>query len=979
MEKQVRGRLKLLLALIPVIALSVSSSRPKGEKDDNLVRLMKADYIEQFEKDGQQYRKAIASTFLHNGTYLISDSALWNVDTRIINCVGHVKVIQDETILTADKLDYLIDEDLAQFRGTLVQLQNKKRNLLRTRNLDYNTRDSVALFSDGAAMRDEDGQLIESRSGSYNSATKKFLFQDEVNMFTDSVFMRTTALFYHSEEEKAIFPTYISFWRGDNMLTAGEGWYNRGAETFFFTERVHGLTREQEFWGDSLFYYQKPGDMLLLGNGQVQDTLREVGALADRIHYQDSIRKVTLNRNAAVVLFTEENSKRDTIYIGADQLSYQQVRYCDISDGTVKSCKERLNDILTDAVTEFRQKAAAAAAAAAAEAAANPNAPKTAGGAKGPAGKPAGPAGGKPEGPAGQQDTAGAPAPGKQEAPADKTEGALKKQVRTTEAPDSAAAPAISELKDSLALADSLGQQGLLPPADSIPGRDSTIVSGIIAPQDSLPRPDNLPEKLPQRDSVQLPAQPQDSLGAGAVAPADSVAAAPAPPDTTRYGFAQAVRNVKVFRHDIQVRCDSMVYCDLDSIARFYHDPVIWNEGNRQYTADSVLVLVGGGGVRKASLQSNAFVITEDGPNAYDQIKGAEIMAYFDSTANTLQRFDALGGASALFYLEENGVIATVNKVESKMLSGRLKDGTLDQVFYFENPHNNAYPVVQLPEADSRMKGFQWRPEERPTSPEDVTHIKLKPSERKIYRARTQPSFVQAQKYFPGYISGIRREIARRDSLSRLPRVKVDDIVPETLPELKDTVLARADSLAALADSLVSGIAAADSLAVKPDLPAPADTTAARADSLATAAVDPLSVPTVDPKQKRIEERETRRAMRIAARDARIAEREKRWAQLDSLDAAKAAAKEQKKLEKERAKKLRKYQALERQRAREEARLQKYIQQYRKKYEREQQKRRPEVPSPGSGKEAPRGNAVLRDDGPFDDDPVLGRGGIPGA
>ena len=133
MENQIHYRLKLVLTLALALASLNVQARARKERADSLVRLMKAESIEQMVLHGQQYRKAVASTFLHNGTYLISDTALWNVDTKVINAYGHVKVIQDETILTSDKLDYFIDDNLAQFRGTLVQLSNKKRNLLRTR------------------------------------------------------------------------------------------------------------------------------------------------------------------------------------------------------------------------------------------------------------------------------------------------------------------------------------------------------------------------------------------------------------------------------------------------------------------------------------------------------------------------------------------------------------------------------------------------------------------------------------------------------------------------------------------------------------------------------------------------------------------------------------------------------------------------------------------------------------------------------
>ena len=112
---------------------------------------------------GNAYRKVIGpARFLHNNTYLLCDTALWNVDTRVIEAWGNVSILQEQTVLKSDKLTYLIDSDLAQFRGSIVQLTDKDHNTLRTRYLDYNTKDSVAIFSRGGAMRDKDGQIIES-------------------------------------------------------------------------------------------------------------------------------------------------------------------------------------------------------------------------------------------------------------------------------------------------------------------------------------------------------------------------------------------------------------------------------------------------------------------------------------------------------------------------------------------------------------------------------------------------------------------------------------------------------------------------------------------------------------------------------------------------------------------------------------------------------------------------------------------------
>ena len=950
MEIQVHKRLTAVLALAALLSvLPANAARPRKEKADSLVRLMKAESIEQLTMNGQQYRKAIKSTFLHNGTYLISDTALWNVDSKIINAKGNVKVIQDETILTSDKLDYLIEEDLAQFRGTLVQLQNKKNNLLRTRHLDYNTKDSVALFKNGAAMRDAKGQIIESDYGTYSSATKVFEFEDHVNMFSDSVFVKTSKLQYLSESDKAVFPTFIDFWKGGNMLSADKGWYDKRNETVFFEKRVHGLSEDQEAWSDSLFYYRGTGDLLLLGNVQVQDTTRNVTAVGERLHFVDSLDRVMLSRNAAVALISESQNRKDTIYMGADTLIYRTIRMCDIPGGTVKACQSRLSDIMTDPVTEFRRKAAEEAAKAAEEAKEQLM----------PAGAPASrePKGGAPKG-NGKE----APKPAKEKAPEpEEPEEPEAPEEEPVAAPDEVQArkdSLIAPLDAALAKIDSL--VGTKTPADSLAAEagidgDDVIGEDMDAPVDSLALQDTLAirDSMALRDTIALSdtlalrdsIAPVDSLApADTTAAADTVQRDTIPPDTTKVGFMYGIHNVKIFRNDIQMRCDSMQYCDLDSIARFYMDPVVWNDGNRQYSADSLFILVGGGGPRKASLQSNAFVITQEDESSFDQIKGAEIMAWFDSTDNSLKRFDALGGASALFYIRENEVFATVNKVESKMLSGLLSDGSVDQVYYFESPKNNAYPTVQLPDSEKKMKGFNWRPDEKPSGPEDITDLKMRASERAYYLSKPRTRFQHTEVYFPGYMPQILREIAVRDSLAKIPRPKnVPDtsaFAPDSLGALRDS-LAVLDSIAVridttvLRDSVVTVPAAPDSTVV--ETPAAADSTAVSKPEKEEE-VDPLAIPTVDPKQKRKEERELRRKLRIAARDARIAAREARWAELDRQDSLKLAAKKQKELDKQRAKTLRILKAMEKQRAKDDAKLQKYIQRYQKQLEREQKR-----------------------------------------
>ena len=860
-------RRRLILAALFLIAapLFLSAQDSTGQKD-SLVRLISAKSLEQQETPEGLVRKAMGATFLHNGTYLISDSSMWYLDSSIIKCRGNVRLLQGETELTSERLDYLIDEDLAQFRGAVVQLRNKQENILRTNILDYNTRDSMAVFSGGASMKSENGQIIESDNGRYLNPDEYFFFDGNVNMFTDSVFVKTTALEYDSTIEKAWFTAYIDFWNEGNMLSADGGWYESQPDIFFFDGDVHALSEAQESWSDTLYYYRKPGDVLMLGSAQLQDTTRSVASVSDYLFYEDSLARVTLKKQAAVALWTEEEGQLDTSYFGADTLVYYTVRRCDIPEAEVEAARARLETILADPVADYRKRAAEEAAAA------------------------------------------------KEEAERKKEEqmfgprSAARGQASASEEkapPEEKAAPAdsLSAPADSL----SFGRDSLSVAADSL----SAAVDSLSAMRDSLATGlDSLAPGLdslaPGLDSL-APGLDSLTVGADSLAVADSLAA---PLDTTRVGYLMGIGNARIFRRDMQVRSDSVRFCELDSIARFYKNPIVWNEGNRQYTSDSLFVLIRNNAADRASLMSNAFITVEEDTVHYDQIRSTEVMAYFNEDA-ALRRFDALGGVSALFYLEENDEIATVNKVESTMLSANFADGELESVYYFEAPKSDAYPVVQLPPEDSRLRGFNWQPDLRPASPEDITTLKVRRSERRHYESIPRPEFIQTERFFPGMMQNLYDGLEAAERRKRLAEQRRREA--EQAEEMMADSLAMSDSLAVGVDSLAlaDSLAASDSLAV--------------ADSLAASASE----------EEFMSEAELRRAARIARRDAR-------WAELDARDAEKAALKQRRREERLKKKEERKARIRARQEARDARLLQKYIEKFEKQKERDEREQEPE-------------------------------------
>ena len=886
---------QLFISVVTVLSTLTSlSAQENGSQKDSLVRLLSAQSMELIEKDGVDYRKVTGpARFLHNDTYLICDTALWNMSSNEIYAISNVKILQDQTVLTGDRLTYYIDRDLAEFRGTLVQLEDKDRNVLRTEHLDYNTKDSVAVFFNGGSMKDAEGQIIESRTGTYDSKIRTFTFNDRVNMFTDSVFVKSTTIVYDASTNVATFGFDTDTWQDDNMLSANGGWYDRGREIFLFRNNVHGMSDTQEGWSDSLYYYRSSKNIELLGNAQVTDTTRDVSALAGRIFYTDSLSQVKLTRDPAVIgVMKNAEDQPDTVYFGADTIFARTYMKFQVNESEIKNSKSRLEDLAVDAVQAYRQKAAKEAAEAAAKAMENdPNRPK-------PNKKQAEETGAVASGEKGDEATDAA----------EVAEGAPS---------DSLTAKTLTSVKDSTAMA--AGAQAS--EADSVSHAPASLGPAAGVLQKPAGRLAHASDSLSHiADTLSHSADSLANAADSLTVAADSLSA---PKDSTKLNFITAIKNVKMFRKDIQLACDSLVYNDLDSLVRMYEKPFVWNEGNRQYSADSIYAVIKDRAMQKASLMSNAFIIVKEDSLCFDQIRATEMLAYFDTTG-ALTRFDALGEANAVFYLQEDSVYATVNKSAAKMLSARFLNGELDKVYYFDAAKNDGYPVAQMTRDERVLKGFDWQIDACPRGKQDITTLSLRPSERSSYSARPRATFEYTDRYYPGYIPGIMKQI-REGKVAKANAEARRKAAAKAKAAAADSLTVAGDSLSMAQDSL--SLSPADSLGTS--LPSVADSTKAATDSLSMSSdSSSVNAPVLDPSALKKAQRDSIRAAKIAAREAK-------WARLDSLDAAKAKAIADKKAAKLRAKKLKQLKALKAREEKENARLEKYKSAYLKQKERD--------------------------------------------
>jgi lipopolysaccharide export system protein LptA len=179
----------------------------------------------------------------------------------------------------------------------------------------------------------------------------------------------------------------------------------------------------------------------------------------------------------------------------------------------------------------------------------------------------------------------------------------------------------------------------------------------------------------------------------------------------------RAYYKVKIFRSDMQVMCDSLVYVEADSAFDFYGDPVLWSEDN-QLTATHIRVHMVDQRLDHMQLNGVAFVASQADSAHFDQMRGKEMTGYF--TDNKLTRILVSGNGQTIYYATEEEEVVGANKTICSDLMIYLKDNKISKVVYKSQPDGTYYPLSMFPDAESRLPDFKWLDRWRPKTWEDV-------------------------------------------------------------------------------------------------------------------------------------------------------------------------------------------------------------------------------------------------------------------
>lgn len=181
--------------------------------------------------------------------------------------------------------------------------------------------------------------------------------------------------------------------------------------------------------------------------------------------------------------------------------------------------------------------------------------------------------------------------------------------------------------------------------------------------------------------------------------------------DTLRSFFAY--HDVRVYKSDLQLICDSLAYFEREERFSFYDSPVLWSDTSAFYS-DSMFMFLSDNTIDYLMLSGNGFMINSPDEVLFNQIKGRIINIQFHE--GELNRVKVNGNAETIYYVldEENAYIG-VNQSSSSNMVILFKEGEVDAIKNFNEVESYFIPIQEANQEELKLEGFKWDISNRPT------------------------------------------------------------------------------------------------------------------------------------------------------------------------------------------------------------------------------------------------------------------------
>jgi lipopolysaccharide export system protein LptA len=718
--------LSLFLSLVAVTVF--------GQKK-SIVNLVKSQSSTGIKLHGKDLIKVYQGTFKQDYSTLTSDSAYFYPQDNAFDAFGHVIINQGDTLnIYADKLNYNGNTKVAILTDN-VRMVDKDATLT-TNHLNYNTATRIGTYTDGGKLVNKDNTLL-SKNGYYFAFSRDSYFRYNVSLTTPDALVKTDTMRYNTGSKIAYFygPTHIYSTKGEkdkDTLYTENGTYNTGTEQAYFGKKNLYNSGTKSLKGDSLFYDKLKGYGRAVGHVTFNDREQKTTIKGGLGTYFKAEEHTIVTEDPYVIMVTEEKdttktdsaAKADSLIKKLPGKKRSAITMAELIKKTVPAKTDTLTvnpkliplkedslikkPPLPDKIT--KTKAAA---------------PKK---------------------------TVNNSKKAANEKPGDK----IKVPEKAGTVKDT------SRLKrDSIYMsADTIETQILTykdlkiyqekqrlahirdttTKAKKTKVKDSKFLTGVhlgLKTDTSYLQPDFFGKPKPvivKKKPVKPLSKKQlalDSIAKKQQADSILMAKKAEPSDTARIRIIIAHHNFKLFKSDLQSKSDSMFYSNSDSTIRCFVNPMMWTQGS-QLSGDTIYLQMKHKKLDNMTMFPSAFIVNieKDDSVHFNQVAGKRMRGFFKD--DKLSRMFIEGNAESIYFSRDSGknTVSGMQRSLSSRIRVDFKDNKATNLAFYTKPENRYGPLDKFKEDERILKGFIWKPKERPVSKESIipSYHKKKPA-----------------------------------------------------------------------------------------------------------------------------------------------------------------------------------------------------------------------------------------------------------
>ncbi len=196
--------------------------------------------------------------------------------------------------------------------------------------------------------------------------------------------------------------------------------------------------------------------------------------------------------------------------------------------------------------------------------------------------------------------------------------------------------------------------------------------------------------------------------------------------DTARVRILSAFHNVKLFKSDLQGKSDSSFYSTSDSTIRLYVQPIIWTQGS-QLSGDTIYLHMRNKKFENMEAFPNAFTVNIEKADSthFNQAAGKKMRGFFSN--DKLERLYIDGNAETIYFARDSGKISGMQRSLSSRIKINFKDSKATRLVFSAKPEHRYGPLEKFTDEEKILKGFIWKPKERPVSKESIINFSRRP------------------------------------------------------------------------------------------------------------------------------------------------------------------------------------------------------------------------------------------------------------